>query len=198
MSIPGLTVSSGAVYQKVDLSEVFGVDFSGNEPLKIVICQTIIDYMRERTSKGKDYNGQAFAPYSESYKESDEYEAYGKSSRVNMKLTGDMLASLDFQLEGNTATFLFDDPEEEAKAFGHMTGMEGHKFLEGKTPAREFFGITRSEIESSILPRFREDIEIMKTGSPDLVSLEEALFGASTTSNEGTVRTLEDLLREFF
>lgn len=196
MSIPGLSLSSGSVSQRLDLSELFGVNFSGNEPLKIVICQTIVDYMRERTAKGKDVNGQTFAPYSSSYKESDAYEAYGKSSKVNMQLSGDMLAALDFETSGNTVTFLFDNSEEEAKAYGHMTGMDGHPTLDGKTPKREFFGITREEIEKNILPRFKDDIEAMRTAPEEFVSLEEALFGA-TPANEGTVNTWEDFIREF-
>lgn len=193
MAIKGLTVSGGKVYQEIDLSDMFGADFSGQEALKLSIGQEIIDYMRDRTSKGKDYNGEAFAKYSESYKKSDEYEAYGKSSKVNMSLTGDMLASIDLETSGNLMTFVFDDAEDEAKAFGHMSGMEGHKHLDGKTPKRLFFGISQDEINTKILPKFKGDIDALKADSKDFsMSLEEALGFTSTGSTGG--RTLEDLL----
>ncbi|MBO9665925.1 MAG: hypothetical protein J7501_03860, partial [Bdellovibrio sp.] len=34
-----------------------------------------------------------------------------------------------------------------AKAFGHISGMEGHPWLDGVAPKRPFFGITESDLK---------------------------------------------------
>lgn len=196
MSIRGLVVAGGRVYQELDLSDVFGVSFDGQEALKLAIGQEIVDYMRKRTEGGKDYNGRSLAKYSKSYKESEEFEAFNKSSNVNMSLRGDMMASIDFETSGSNFTFLFDDAEEETKAFGHMSGMEGHKVLDGKAPKRLFFGISDEELETKIFPKFRSEIEAMKASpeSAAFMTLEEAL-GLTAGSGSGGI-SLEDLLRD--
>lgn len=160
--VKGLVIANKEVYQELDLEELTGLDFSGREPLVLAIAQNTIDYMRDRTSKSKDIYGNNFDGYSTPYKNSEEFEAYNKTNKVNMRLTGDMLLSMGFNVSGNTIRFEFDDQDEEVKAFGHMSGMEGHKFLQGKTPKRLFFGITKEDFENKILPNFQDDLDELK------------------------------------
>ena len=59
------------------------------------IGQEIVDYIVERTLSGKDKNNRKFAPYSKEYKESLDFKIAGKSkTKVNLRLSGDMLSSL--------------------------------------------------------------------------------------------------------
>mgnify|MGYP003664292539 CR=1 FL=1 len=198
-AIKGLVVESKKVYQDIDLEELTGVDLTGNEPLKLAIAQSTVDYMRKRTANSKDALGVKFDNYSKSYKASDEFEAYNKSSTVNMKLTGDMLASIDFKLSGNTIKFSFDDSEEEVKAYGHMTGMKGHKHLDGKTPIRLFFGISEDDFKNEILPSFRDDLRESVEVEPEtpLIPL-DAFTRNSTTLNNSLDNFLGGLFNEEF
>tara|TARA_R110000868_G_scaffold411262_1_gene702567 strand:+ start:856 stop:1455 length:600 start_codon:yes stop_codon:yes gene_type:complete len=197
-AIKGLVVESKKVYQDIDLEELTGVDLTGNEPLKLAIAQSTVDYMRKRTESSKDALGVSFDSYSKSYKASEEFEAYNKSSKVNMKLTGDMLASIDFKLTGNTIRFSFDDSDEEIKAYGHMTGMKGHKHLDGKTPIRLFFGITEDDFKSDILTNFSDDLEdLTREVEQPLIPL-DAFTRNTTTLNNSLDNFLGGLFDEEF
>lgn len=187
----GLSVEGKRVKQTVDLEELLGVDLSDSPFLVQSIGQEIVDYMRERTSKSVDRNGKAFAAYSKAYKQSEDYEAAGKSSKVNMKLRGYMLNSLDFEANGSVIEFGFDDEEEELKAYGHMTGMEGHKYLDGKTPVREFFGMNDDDLVDLIERKFKEELEAAKV--PQDLGVDLPSFGAQAAA--GTI-TLDELFGE--
>jgi hypothetical protein len=65
-----------------------------------------------------------------------------------MTLTGDMLSSLDKLSESrDVATIGITGETNILKAFAHITGFEGHKYLDGKVKPRDFFGITQAEID---------------------------------------------------
>lgn len=133
------------VFQTIDLKEIFGKDVR-DKNLKEKIGQYFIDKMKSRTRSGIDINGDKFAPYSESYKNSIPFQAAGKSKHVNLKLSGDMLGSIDIvKVEGNKIRIGFDDREQELKAHGHMTGGGNGN----KLPIREFFGVSESEIQDA-------------------------------------------------
>lgn len=184
----GLSVEGKRVKQTVDLEELLGVDLSDSPFLVQSIGQEIVDYMRKRTSKSVDRNGKAFAAYSKSYKQSEDYEAAGKSSKVNMKLRGYMLNSLDFEANGSVIEFGFDDEEEELKAYGHMTGMKGHKHLDGKTPVREFFGMNDDDLVDLVERKFRDELEALKAPQ----EIETNLPSFDTQATAGTT-TLDEL-----
>jgi hypothetical protein len=141
-----LKLSQDKVSQVFDLKKIFGFDVSRNAALKRAFGQAVIDRILDRTKSGVDYEGKKFAPYSESYKNSLMFKAFRKSSNVDMELTSEMLLSMDIlSIDGNKVEIGFTS-EQAAKAFGHMTGMEGHPRLEGVTPARRFFGVTDDEL----------------------------------------------------
>lgn len=146
--IKNLRLEQDEVSQTINLKDIFGFDVSRNTALKLAAGQAAIDYMLERTKSGVDYNGKAFARYSKEYMESLEFSAFGKSSQVDMELTGEMLGSIDLEdLPGNEIKISIKG-EPAARAYGHMTGMKGHPTLEGKAPVREFFGVRESELKS--------------------------------------------------
>lgn len=194
MATSGLYVSGKKVYQDIDAEELLGVDLSKDPLLAQSIGQAVVDFMRERTQKDSvDRNGDKFAPYSKSYKNSEDYEAAGKTSKVDMTLRGFMLNSLDFEASGSSFRFGFDDPDEEVKAYGHMTGMEGHKHLDGKTPRREFFGISNEDFVELVQRRFGEDLERLKQSDEELPEFDGLNLAGSTATGAQTM-TLEDLL----
>jgi hypothetical protein len=82
-----------------------------------------------------DKNGSVFKKYSPSYKSSLIFKAYGKSSEVNLELTGSMMSSIRFKASNQTLEFYLEGSENKNKARGHITGMEG------KGVRRDFFGL---------------------------------------------------------
>ena len=206
MALPkGMTLTQEKVSQKFNLEEIFGVDFSERPDLKAQIGQAIIDKIIERTSEGKKRGGGSFdGGYSTSYKKSEKFEQYGKSSTINMELTGAMLDSIDIIKEfDNQIEIGFSGPDAElqnAKAFGHETSMRGHKFLQGKAPKRPFFGLTADELKE-IKAEFKQDIrdidqEIAIEKEVNLASMFEVQRGASLPSGP-TVRDFT-LFEDFF
>ena len=160
-------VSLQTIEQEVDLQEITGVDLSEARPIKEAIAQAIIDRITERTQGGDGLrfsrNGSATpvtlkSPYSKTYSETIEFKAAGKSTRkVNMTLTGDMLASVDvMSVGGNTIRFGITDATQVAKAYNHIVG--------DTVPARPWFGISKSELED-IVSGFRSEINEIKRGS---------------------------------
>lgn len=140
---------------KVNLIEVFNRNFS-DKPYEVrkFLRQVIrrsdfmddfglraIDVITERTLSGKDRFGDRFAPYSKAYKNSDVFEIYGKGSRVDLKLTGEMLASMETKSAFPILTVQFVDDLNAAKAHGHITGMSGRK----GGVVRDFFGLDTDE-----------------------------------------------------
>ena len=109
--------------------------------------KAIIREIKKRTAAGIDADGKAFKGYSKDYKDSQEFKAFGKSSGVNLKLSGDMLSSLTVkEVNFGSITIGFDDPEEEAKAHGNISGSYGQSFG-NPSKARNFVGLSESALE---------------------------------------------------
>lgn len=149
MTVKGLKLSQAEVSQEFDLNEILGVDVKDDEGLAEAVGQYLIDRIVDRTSSGKDVNGKSMPKYSKTYKESLEYKAWGKTGKVNMELSGEMLTSLDIlSIKNGKIKIGWNDGENSVKAYGNITGMEGHPYLDGIAPKREFFGVTAAEIKS--------------------------------------------------
>lgn len=147
--IPNLKLTIDDVSQEIDLKEYLGIDVSNNGPMKDAIGQWMIDRILERTSKGTDAYGKSFKKYSKEYVASEEFMAFKNTKTVNMDLRGDMLASIDIlSAKGNKIKIGLKDKEQIVKAFGHMTGMEGNKNLEGIAPVRTFFGLSDKDLDA--------------------------------------------------
>lgn len=140
---------------RINLLEVFNAAL-GNSPardnvrplisredFKSAFGKKVIDKIQERTLQGIDRNGNPFKGYSKEYAESLVFKIYAKSSKVNMKLTGEMLASMVVAgMDRHYVTIEFIDDKNKNKAHGHVTGRLG------KSVIRDFFGLPRAvEIE---------------------------------------------------
>ena len=168
MSEPGIKLTKSKISQTIDLNEIVGSDISNDELLVSRIGQAIIDYMDNRVEDGKGLGEVKLkSPYSQSYSESLDFKAAGKSkNQVNMRLSGDMLGSIDLlESKGSKVTIGINDPDQAIKAYGHQTGFEGHPYLKG--PKRPFFGVTSEEIKKKILPEFKKEIEAKRVTSAE-------------------------------
>jgi hypothetical protein len=92
--------------------------------------------IRDRTKQHQDADGNAFAPYSESYLL---YRAkMGKTDQPNLEDRGIMLNSMAVKTISNGAEIYFADAERRDIARRHNEGRG--------VPKREFFGLSDSEI----------------------------------------------------
>lgn len=154
MSEVKIIKSTKRVYQVIDLKEVFGVNLKGFGGIKEAIAQGLIDAMKDRIGEGLDVNMNPMRKYSSEYKESPEFIAAGKDDTVNMKLTGDMLGSIDIiKQSGNKVTIGFSDREQELKAYRHIVG--------DSVPVRNFFGISGHEIDK-VKKEFDDELDSIK------------------------------------
>jgi len=165
-----IKLSEDEVSQEIDLKKTLG-DVSGVDSVTEAFAQALIDKMVDRTQSGRDVNGKLFPKYSKSYTESLGFKVFGKSKGdVNMTLTGDMLASIEPEIDQGKLKLSVTGSENITKAFAHMTGYKGHPVLAGK-PKREFFGINDAElakIRKNFLPDLtkeskKADEDILKT-----------------------------------
>lgn len=182
MALPkGLTVEQDIIAQEFDLADITGRDLDDDTIRKI--GDAIIDYTRKRSANNKGIGGKALrSPYSKEYQMSDEFKNAGKSaSDVNMRLTGEMLNSIDV-LDVNDGNLIVGIENDQApKAHGHMTGKMG----QAPKMKREFFGLTRSELKD-ILGKFKSDINSAPRASLTFGELNNQL----TPAERRDVRTI--------
>jgi hypothetical protein len=134
---------------KINLDQLFGERLNVNRSTREAIGQAVIDRIVERTQSGIDKFGRSLGRYSPSYKSSLAFKVTkGGDSIVNLTQTGDMLGSLTIvEQSDRTLTIGFDDSDQNVKAYGHISGMEGHPVLEGKVKKRDFMGLPKGELD---------------------------------------------------
>lgn len=154
------------VYQRFNLKEMFGVDFSNKPELRSAIGSAIVERIVERTENGAGIGGRpfSFGKYSDEYSKTIEFKAHGKNQHeVNMSLTGDMLGLMQVIGETtNTVSVGWGDATQNAKAYNHNTG--------DTVPKRPFFGLSASEIREIVKefkPAVREAAESGRASEPD-------------------------------
>jgi hypothetical protein len=134
----------------------FKVDLTGlglDEDQRAEVADLVIERIVERTTQGKDKDGKRFAGYSKAYKDSLDFKVAGKSGKVDLQLSGDMLAALrhlkNYDTNRSIVVGFEEDSEENAKADGNIRGTYGQsKPIPGK--ARDFLGITERELAKII------------------------------------------------
>jgi hypothetical protein len=113
-----------------------------NGTFKATFGKMIVDKIIERTLSGVDRDNVKFAAYSKSYRDSDVFKIYNKSpGDVNLKLTGEMLASLVARPGSQILSVELLGAENQAKAHGHVYG------LGKKRVRRDFLGLPDKELE---------------------------------------------------
>lgn len=124
---------------------------------RLAIGQELIDYIRDRTAKGKGKGEKTFSgSYSSSYVNSPEFKAARKSKgTINLRLTGDMLTSIQILDEkpGEVVIGFEKGSQENAKADGNIRGTYGSSRA-NSSKARDFLGVTRQEVMNYVLEKF--------------------------------------------
>lgn len=135
---------------KVDLPEGYSKD------IRDAIASEIVSFVRQRTLKGVDYNGKSFPKYSTPYTKSVDFRAAGKSKKVDLTLSGDMLAYLDVvKIKKDQLIIGYEDSSAQAgKAEGNQIGSYGRQPNSKK--ARKFLGLTDSDLDK-ILKKYPLD-----------------------------------------
>lgn len=185
--IPGLTLSKTAVSQSIDLEDILGVSFTGERALRQSIAQLVIDHMKARTQeKNVDVDGKAFAPYSKAYKDSTVFKLLkGADGDVNLTLTQNMIGDLDLLGETeNTIRVGFSDAKEILKAYNHNTG--------DTVPKRQFFGVTKKEVQELVARNHQKDIIRLQRGEPGSTTVGDLLaeVGSATRVRNLLFRTV--------
>lgn len=146
---------------KLNLKEIFGVDVKGNEALKLAMAEALLTKIIDKTQEGKSRTGKGFKKYSKSYQKSDDFKAFGKTGKVNLTLSGDMLGLIDVTADtSNTVTLGWDESDEAAKAHGHITGNPATRL-----PVRDFFGLNNKDI-NEVKNEFSSEIADIKNAKP--------------------------------
>lgn len=147
-------MSTPKVKFQINLKELFDGVPVEDEALRQAIGGSIIERIIERTQSGIDRAGRKFKGYSEAYRESLGFKAFGKTNQVDLTQTGDMLGTLEVIKDTpTTMTLGWEDETQNAKAYNHTTG--------DTVPKRDFFGLPKEELES-IASEFREDVKSFK------------------------------------
>jgi hypothetical protein len=147
MALQTQTLKETEVSTEIDLEKLLGAS-ARNESVRAVFYEAAIELLQKRLDEGRSVNGQ-LGNYSKSYKDSLAFKVFGKSNPVNMKLSGDMLASItELDSKGLSMKIGINDEIEASKAYAHMTGFKDHPTLDGKVRKREWFGWTDKELKS--------------------------------------------------
>jgi len=115
------------------------------------LADLIIEHIVDRTQRGLDKEGKRFPGYSKEYIKSLDFKNAGKSkSKVDLQLSGDMLAALTLLTEkkGLLKIGFERGAEENDRAEGNILGSYGREPDPSK--ARDFLGIQKSKLTELI------------------------------------------------
>lgn len=124
-----------------------------------LIAERVLEQIRENTSKGIGSDGDKFPGYSDSYKDSLDFQIAGKGRTPNLRLTGDMIADLSLIEEGQGYIIIgYPKGHPDAdKVEGNQIGTYGSD-TPSSSKARPFIGIPDNQLEL-IIAEIRADTE---------------------------------------
>jgi hypothetical protein len=110
------------------------------------------EVISERTARGIDAGWRSFADYSDSYLEYKEERAGRSVDIVNLNDFDNMLDAMTVDGSNTGSRLFFSDSVNNDKALGHNEGLNG-------LPARVFFALNETEVDSEIIPIVEADID---------------------------------------
>lgn len=158
-------------------------DFVGDVEFKQLFGQRVVDEIVARTSEQNiDKHGRSMGSYSTSYKKSLIFQIYKSETQpVDLKLTGEMLASLNAKFSKYKIIVELEGDENKGKAEGHISGRLGKK---GRAKPRDFLGLPKTELNNI----FKQSMKDFRRGAIAEVALtdrdgsaEDALTSRSQT-----------------
>jgi phage gpG-like protein len=108
------------------------------------VVTSVLDYLGD--GKSPVMGEGEFRALSKKYADSEK----GGDRTPNLELEGDMLSALTYEADAYSVKVGIWEPEEAIKAYGHITGMKGHDWLEGKVPKRKLIPGAKEKFESDI------------------------------------------------
>lgn len=141
------------------------------------VAEEILNFIVERSKAGKGSDGEKFPGYSKSYKESLDFKIAGKSSKVNLTLSGEMLDSLEVlqARKGKIVIGFSKGSEMNARAEGNILGSYGQS-SPNPSKARNFMELSNNELSKilkkvDVLPREvqNEISRAAKKGAIDII-----------------------------
>lgn len=152
---------------KVNLIEVFNRAYANDDvrlrsairptlqdpTFKMLYGSRVINEIEKRTLSGVDRNDKPFKGYDKDYKNSKIFKIYkGGKIKPDLKLTGEMLASMEAKQTAYTISVEMIGDNNKAKAHGHINGGGVRNSL----PIRDFLGLPR-DVEESLLRKTLSD-----------------------------------------
>lgn len=121
-----------------------------SEQARKAIATEIIDHVIDRTKSGKDKDGNSFPSYSESYKNSFDFQfKFGRT--VDLTLSGEMLDSMELleDRDGELKIGYRSSDPVAGRVEGNVRGSYGQS-SGSRSKARNFLGIERERLERII------------------------------------------------
>jgi len=133
-----------AKHQKLKIKIDPNLDAEAREAL----ADDILEFIRRRSERGIDKEGKRFPKYSESYEKSLDFKIAGKKKgKVDLTLSGDMLAAMDVLSHRKGELVIGFEPgtDENAPAEGNILGSYGGD--PDPSRARDFLGISEKDLQ---------------------------------------------------
>ncbi len=118
-----------------------------NPEQRELLARKVVQKIKDRTREGISASGRPFKSYSKAYTDSFDFKIAGKSSTVDLSLTGDMVADLDvISLTDSHIVVGYEmDYEDIGKVHGNVTGEYGNTIP--VTSRRDFIGLPKKWVE---------------------------------------------------
>lgn len=115
------------------------------------VANEILNFIVERSKKGLGSDGEKFPGYSDSYMKSHDFKVAGKSKKVNLTLSGEMLDSLEvLQAKKGKIIIGFEKGSEmNERAEGNILGTYGSS-TPNPSKARNFIELSGNELSKII------------------------------------------------
>lgn len=150
---------------KKNIQEQITIPVDLSTEFKEELGRRMLEEVRDRTNRSIDKNGKSFAKYSKDYKDSLDFKIAGKSSKVDLQQTGDMLAELDvIVIGGSSITIGYPLGHEDAgKIEGNTIGSFG-KPSGNASKARDFIGLPQ-KVVNRLVAEMRQEPEFQEVRS---------------------------------
>lgn len=147
---------------------------------RVAVANEIIEFIINRTQSGKDKDNNDFPGYTKGYKKSLNFKNAGKGSTPNLRLTGEMLNTMEL-ISHKSGSLLIgydrNDSDLNGKVEGNRIGSYGQDDPD-PDKARDFLGITESDL-NKILEKFPTDTKKKKDATrKKAIDIVSALRGA--------------------
>jgi hypothetical protein len=176
------------VTKKIEL-DLDGLNDNQKDVLKTRVGNYVVNEILRYVSSGNSPvkgNGR-FKSLNKKYAD----EQKGGNRTPNLELFGDMLDALEFKKTKDGVEIGVFDPQEADKALGHNSGFEGHPYLEGKAPKRQFIPDEDQDFKQNI----RKGVKDIEQG---IQKATDVRFPIRTELPEETGILSEDIIRSFF